>query len=144
MINGKTFHLLSSLAHNAFNVANFFDWVIEKLYKDQVHLFAFLKQQMGLISIYGLLISNLSLFCFTIDHNVSVIGCANQKDEGNNDGLGGVNHLSYYFLSSNLNLHHFYDPIGLWMEEVCNSQSHTWHDFIYSYPYLSLIFKTTS
>ena len=52
-----------------------------------------------------------------------------------------MNHVSYSFLSSNLNLHNFYDPIGLWMEEVCNSQSHTWHDFISPYPCLSLIFK---
>ena len=73
--NDKTFHLLSSLVHNAFNFANFFDWVIEKLYKDQFHFFSFFKQQMGLISISSLLISNLSLFCFTIDHNVSMIVC---------------------------------------------------------------------
>ena len=113
VVNGKTFHLLSSLVHNAFNFANFFDWVIEKLYKDQFHIFSFFKQQMGLISISGLLISNLSLFCFTIDHNVSMIECDNQKDEGNDDGLGGMNHVLYSFLSSNLNLHKFYDPINL-------------------------------
>ena len=96
---------------------------------------------MGLISISGLLISNLSLFCFTIDHNVSMIKCDNHKNEENNDGLGGMNHVSYSFLSSNLNLHKFYDPIDLWMEEVYNNQSHPWHDFISLYPYLSLIFK---
>ena len=73
---------------------------------------------MGLISIFGLKISNLSLFCFIIDHNVSMIEYDGQKDEGNNDGLGGMNHVSYYFLSSNLNLHKFYDPIDLWVEEV--------------------------
>ena len=72
---------------------------------------------------------------------MSTIECANQKDEGNNDGLGGMNHVSYSFLSSNLNLHKFYDPIDLWVEEVCNNQSHPWHDFISLYPYLSLIFK---
>ena len=124
MVNGKIFHLFSSLVHNDFIFANFFDWVIEKLYKDQFHIFSFFKQQMGLISISGLMISNLSLCCFTIDNDVSMIECANQKDEGNNDGLGGMNHVSYSFLSSNLNLHRFYDPIDLWMEEVCNNQSH--------------------
>ena len=71
--------------------------MIEKLYKDQFHIFSFFKEQMGLISISGLLIYNLSLFCFTIDYNVSMIECANQKDEGNNDGLGGMNHVSYFF-----------------------------------------------
>ena len=94
---------------------------------------------MGLISIPCLLISNLSLFCFTIDHNVSMIECANRKNDGNNDALGGMNHVSYSFLSSNLNLHKFYDPIDLWVEEVCNNQSHPGHDFISLYP--SLIFK---
>ena len=96
---------------------------------------------MGLISISGLKISNLSLFCFIIDHNVRMIEYADQKDEGNNDGLGGVNHVSYSFLSSNLNLYKFYDPIDLWVEEVCNNQSHPWHDFISLYPCLSLTFK---
>ena len=51
VVNGKTFHLLLSLVHNAFNFANFIDWVNEKLYKDQFHIFSFFKQQMGLISI---------------------------------------------------------------------------------------------
>ena len=63
------------------------------------------------------------------------------KKEGRNDGLGGMNHVSYYFISSNLNLHKFYDPINLWVEEVCNNQSHPWHDFISLHPCLSLIFK---
>ena len=79
---------------------------------------------MGLISISGLKISNLSLFCFIIDHNVRMIEYADQKDEGKNDGLGGMNHVSYSVISSNLNLHKFYDPIDLWVEEVCNNQSH--------------------
>ena len=96
---------------------------------------------MGLISISGLKISNLSIFCFTIDHDMSMIECANQKEEGRNDGLGGVNHVSYSFISSNLNLHKFYDPIDLWVEEVCNNQSHPCHDFISFHPCLSLIFK---
>ena len=106
MVNGKTFYLLSSLAHNVVNFANnFFDWVNENIYKDQFHIFSFYKQQMGLISISGLMISNSYLFCFIIDHNMSMIEYADQKYEGNNDGLGGVNHVSYSFLSSNLNLH---------------------------------------
>ena len=92
---------------------NFFDWVNEKLYKDQFHIFSFYKQQMGLISIFGLKISNLSLFCFIIDYNVGMIEYADQKDEGKNEGLGGMNYVSYSFLSSNLNLHKFYDPIDL-------------------------------
>ena len=96
---------------------------------------------MELILISGLLISNLSLFCFTIDHDVGMIECANQKEEGKNDDLGGMNDLAYSIISSNLNLHKFYDPINLWMEEVCNNQSHPWHDFISPYPYFSLIFK---
>ena len=141
VVSGKTFHLLSSLVHNAFNVANFFEWVIQKLYKDQFHIFSFFKQQLGLISISSLLISNLSLFCLTVDHNVSMIECANQKDERNYDGLGGMNHVSYSFLSSNLNLHKFYDPIDLWMEEVCNNQSHPWHYFILYCLDLSVNFK---
>ena len=95
---------------------------------------------MGLISISGLMIYNFSLFCFTIDHDVGMIECVNQKEEGKNDGLGGMNYVSYSF-SSNLNLHKFYDPIDLWVEEVCNNQSHPWHDFIYFHPCLSLIFK---
>ena len=44
-------------------------------------------------------------------------------------------------LPSILNLHNFYDPIGLWMEELCNRQSHPWHDFVSPNPCLSLIFK---
>ena len=95
---------------------------------------------MGLISISGLKIS-LSLFCFIIDHNVRMIEYADQNDEGKNDGLGGMNHVSYSSISSNLNLHKFYDLIDLWVEEVCNNQPHPWHDFISLYPYLSLIFK---
>ena len=47
---------------------------------------------------------------------MSMIECANQKDEGNNGGLGEMNYVSYSFLSSNLNFHKFYDPIDLWME----------------------------
>ena len=82
LVNGKAFYLLSSLVHNVFNFANFFDWVNEKLYKDQFHIFSFYKQQMGLISISGLKISNLSLFCFIIDHNVRMIEYADQKDQG--------------------------------------------------------------
>ena len=136
VVNGKTFHLLLSLVHNAFNFANFIDWVNEKFYKDQFHIFSFFKQQMGLISISGLMISKLSLFCFIVDHNVSMIEYANRKDEGNHDGLGWMNYISYSFLSSNLNLHKFYDPIDLWMEELYNNQSHPWHDFISLYPYL--------
>ena len=126
--------------HNDFNFANLFDWVNEKLYKDQFHIFSFYKQ-MGLISISGFLVSNLSPVCFIVDHNVSMIDSANQKDEGKNDGLGGMNYVSYSFLSSNLNLHKFYDPIDLWMEEVYNNQSYPWHDFISLHPCLSLIFK---
>ena len=141
MVNGKTFHILSSLVHNALTFDNFFDWVIENLYKDQFHIFSFFKQQMGLISISGLMISNLSLFCFIIDHNVRMIEYVDKKDEGKNDGLGGMNYVSYYFPLSNLNLHKFYNPIDLWMEEVYNNQSHFWHDFISLYPYISLIFK---
>ena len=96
VVSGKIFHLFfqSSMVHNAFNFANSFDWV-EKLFKDQFHIFSIFKQQMGLISISGLLISNLSLFCFTIDHNVSMIECPNQKNEVNNDSLGGMNRVSY-------------------------------------------------
>ena len=141
MVNGKKFYIFSSLVHNVFNFAYFFDWVNEKLYKDQFRIFSFYKQQMGLISISGLMISNWSLFCFIIDRNTSMIEYADQKDEGKNDGLGGMNHVSYSFPSSILNLHKFYDPIDLWMEEVYNNQSHPWHDFISLYPYLSLIFK---
>ena len=44
VVNDKTFHLLSSLVYNAFNFANFFDWVNEKLYKDQFHIFSIFKQ----------------------------------------------------------------------------------------------------
>ena len=65
-----------------------------------------------------------------------MIEYADQKDEGKNDGLGGMNYVSYSFLLSNLNLHKFYDPIDLWMEEVYNNQSHPWHDFISLYPCL--------
>ena len=68
-----------------------------------------------------------------------MIECANPKFEGNNDGLGGMNHVAYSFLSTNLNLHNFYDPINIWMEEVFHNQYHPWHDFISLYP--SLIFK---
>ena len=109
LVNVKAFYLLSSLVHNVFNFSNFFDWVNENLYKDQFHIFSFYKQQMGLISISGLKISNLSIFCFTIDHDMSMIECANQKEEGRNDGLGGMNHVSYSFISTNLNLYKFYD-----------------------------------
>ena len=120
LVNGKEFYLLSSLVHIVFNFSNFFDRVNENLYKYQFHIFSFYEQQMGLISISGLKISNLSLFCITIDHDMNMIECANQKEEGRNDGLGGMNHISYSF-SSNLNLHKFYDPIDLWVEEVCKN-----------------------
>ena len=52
-----------------------------------------------------------------------------------------MNYVSYSFLSSNLNLHNFYDPISVWMEEVCSSQSYPRHDFISHYTCFSLIFK---
>ena len=67
--------------------------------------------------------------------------CANQKEEGNNDGLGGMNHVSYSFISTNRNLHTFYDPISILMDEFLEIQSHPWHDFISFDPYPSLIFK---
>ena len=87
-----------------------FDWVIENLYKYQVHIFSIFKQQMWLMSISGLLISNLSPFCFTIDHNVSMIECTSQKDARNNDIFIGLN-LVIDSPPSILNLHSFYDAI---------------------------------
>ena len=97
LVNVKAFYLLSSLVHNVFNFSNFFDWVNENLYKDQFHIFSFYKQQMGLISISGLKISNLSIICFTIDHDMSMIECPNQKEEGINDGLGGDESCIVFF-----------------------------------------------
>ena len=107
------------------------------LYKNKFHILSIFKKQMGLISISGLLISNLSLVCFTIDHNVSMIECTSQKDAGNNDIFRCLN-LVIYSLPSILNLQSFYDPIDAWMEEVCKSQSQPCHGLI---SHISSIFK---
>ena len=95
---------------------------LDKVYKDQFHLFSIFEQQIGLIPISISLHCNLSPFGFFI--GVNNIECPIWEEKETKNCLEGLSHVLYCLLPSILNLHNFYDPIGLWMEEVCNSQSH--------------------
>ena len=112
---------------------------MKKVYKDQFHLFSIFKQQMGLISFTVSLHYNLSPFDSPISSGVNRIEIPSWVEEKKNNYLEWLSHESYCLLPSRKNLHTFYDPISILIDEFLESQSHPWHDFISLY--LSLTFK---
>ena len=112
-----------------------------KVYKDQFHLFSIFKQQMGLISFTVSLHYNLYPSDSPISSGVNRIECPNRVEEETKNYLEWLSHESYCLLPSRTNLHTFYDPISILIDEFLESQSHPWHDFISLYPHLFSIFK---
>ena len=127
--------------NNIFQFINLPQGWLEKVYKDQFHLFSIFKQQMGLISFTVSLHYNVFPFDSPISFGVNRIECPSRVEEKTKNCLEWPSHESYCLLPSRKNLHTFYDPISILMDEFWESQSHPWHDFISLYPYLSLIFK---
>ena len=126
---------------NIFQSINLSYGWLEKVYKDQFHLFSIFEQQMGLISFSVSLHYNLSPFDSSIFPGVNRIGFPSQIEEKAKNFLEGMNHESYCLLPSRSNSHYFYDPISILMDEVLKSQFQSWHDFIPHCPDLSLNFK---
>ena len=93
---------------------------------------------MGLISVTVSLHYNLSPFDSS---GVNRIECPNKVEEKTKNCLEWPSHESYCLHPSRTNLHTFYDPINILMDEFLEIQSHPWHDFISLDPYLFLIFK---
>ena len=79
---------------------------------------------MGLISIFGLLLSN-SLVCFIINPKVKKNEYANLIDEEKNSSQEVLNQVSHHFLPSSLNdkPQHFYNPSSIWMDEIRKDMS---------------------
>ena len=93
---------------------------------------------MGLVSFTVSLHYNLSPFD---SPGVNRIECPSRVEEKTKNCLEWRSHESYCLPPSRTNLHIFYDPISILMDEFLEIQSHPWHDFISLDPYLSLIFK---
>ena len=98
----------------------------------------FFNQQMGLISVTVSLHYKFSLFD---SPGVNRIECPNEVEEKTKNCLQWLSHESYCLPPSRKNLHTFYDPINILMDEFLEIQSYPWHDFISLDPYLFLIFK---
>ena len=92
---------------------------------------------MGLISFSVSLHYNLSPFDPSIFPGVNIIECSSRVEEKTKNSLKWLNHESCCLIPSRTSSH-FYDPIGILMDEVLKSQFQPWHDFI---PNLSLNFK---
>ena len=113
-------------------------WWLEKVYKDQFHLFSIFEQQMGLILFSVSLHYNSSPFVSSIFTGVNTIECPSRIEEKTKNFLEWLSHESYCLLLSRMSSHSFYDPVGILMDEVLKSQFQPWHDFILD---LSLNFK---
>ena len=111
---------------------------LEKVYKDQIHLFSIFKQQMGLISFTVSFHYNLFPSDSPISSSVNRIECPSKVEEKTKNSLEWLNHESYCLLPSSTSSHTFYDPISILMDECLKSQFQPWHDVI---PDLSLNFK---
>ena len=140
IIGENALHFLSRscVMINIFQLINLSSGWLEKVYKDQFHLFSIFKQQMGLILFSVSLHYNLSPFDSSIFLGVNIIECLSRVEEKTKNCLKWLNHESYCLLPSRTSSHSFYDPIGILMDEVLKSQFQPWHDFI---PDLSLNFK---
>ena len=69
------------------------------------------------------------------------IECPSRVEEETKNCLEWPSHESHCLLPSRANLHTFYDPISILMDEFLESQFQPWHDFISHCPDLSLNFK---
>ena len=125
--------------NNIFQFINLSYGWLEKLYKDQFHLFSIFEQQMGLISFSVLLHYSLFPFESPIFSGVNIIECPSWVEEKTKNCLVWLNHESYCLLPSRTNSHTFYDHISILMDEFLESQFQPWHDFISLY--LSSFFK---
>ena len=96
---------------------------------------------MGLISFTVSLHYNVSSSDSPISSGVNRIECPSRVEEETKNCLELPSHESHCLLPSRANLHTFYDPINILLDEFLESKSHPWHDFISLYPYLSSIFK---
>ena len=110
----------------------------EGIYIDQFHLFSIFEQQMGVISILISLKYNVSPFGFSTFPRVNRIECRSWEEEKTKNCLEWLNYEPYCIFPSRTNSCHFYDPIGVFMNEVCKNQFQTWYDLI---PHLSLNIK---
>ena len=119
MVGGKAFHSMfqSSWINNIFQFINTSYGWLEKVYKDQFHLFSIFEQQMGLFSILISLQYNLSPSGFSTCLGVNRIECFSWEEEKTKNCLEWINHESYCFLPSRMDSHYFYDPISILMAE---------------------------
>ena len=124
--------------NNFFQFVNLYYGWLEKVYKDQFHLFSIFRQQIGLISFTVSLHYNLTPFD---SPGVNRIEFPSRIEEKTKSCLEWLSHESYCFSPSRTNLHSFYDPISILMDEFLEIQSHPGHDFISLDTYPSLIFK---
>ena len=116
------FSCQSSLMNNIFQSINISYGWLEKVYKDQFHLFSIFEHQMGLISFLVSLHYSLSRFDSPIFSGVNRIECPSRVEEKAKNCLEWLNHESYCLLPSRTNSHTFYDPIGILMDEFIESQ----------------------
>ena len=79
------------------------------------------KQQVGVVLSFSFSISNLSLTCSIINHEVNKVKYASLVDKENNDSQQVLNQVSHPFPPSFLegNSYHFSNSIDVWMEEIC-------------------------
>ena len=96
IIGENVLHIFSqsSLMNNMFQFLNLSYGRLEKVYKDQFHLFSIFKQQMGLISFRVSLHYNLSPYDFSIFPGVNIIECPSRVEEKTKNCLKWLNHES--------------------------------------------------
>ena len=123
VIGEKALHVSSqsSVMNKFFQLVNLYYGWMKKVYKDQFHLFSIFKQQMGLISFTVSLHYNLSPFDSL---GVNRFECPSMVEEKTKNCLEWLSHESYRLPPSRTNLHTFYDPISILMDEFLEIQSH--------------------
>ena len=106
VIGEKALHVSSqsSIMNNFFQFVNLYYGWLEKLYKDQFHLFSIFKQQMGLISFTVSLYYNFSPFDSL---GVNRFECPSRVEEKTKNCLEWPSHESYCLPPSRTNLHTF-------------------------------------
>ena len=119
--NALHFLYRSSVMNNILQFINISCMWLEKLYKDQFHLFSIFEQQMGLISFSVLLHYNLSPFDPSIFPRVNIIECPSRVEEKTKNCLKWLNHESCCLIPSRTSSH-FYDLISILMNEVLKSK----------------------
>ena len=125
----------SSVMNNIFQFINLSYGWLEKVYKDQFHLFSIFKQQMGLISFIVSFHYNFSPFDSL---GVNRFECPIRVEEKTKNYLEWLNLESYCLLPLSTNSHTFCDPIRILMDEFLKSKFQPRHDVILD---LSLNFK---